>query len=402
MLIQRELFFRHIGLPSRKPLALEIERAEGIFLYDIDGKRYVDLVSGISVSNIGHRHPVVVKAIEEQLDKYMHLMVYGKYIQSPQVRLATRLAGMLPGSLQTCFFVNSGSEAIEGAMKLAKRYTGRTEIIAFKNAYHGGTQGALSILGHETLKNAFRPLLPDIRLLTFNSFTDLNDLSERTACVVVEPIQAEAGIILPAPGFLQALREKCNQTGALLVYDEIQMAFGRTGKLFCLEHEQVVPDILCLAKSMGGGMPLGAFISSQEIMGSLAYDPELGHITTFGGHPVCCAAALASLEVLTSGALVLQAQPKGELFYQLLKDHPLIKEIRFRGLMMAVELENEEITNKLVHLLAENGLIVDQFLFRPNSFRIAPPLIIEDNQIREVCRIILMVLGNFLSKEGNI
>ncbi len=395
MLSQRELFFMHIGLPSRTPLALEIERAEGIHLYDIYGKRYVDLVSGIAVSNIGHRHPAVVRAIEEQLGSYMHLMVYGKYIQSPQVKLATRLADLLPEDLKTCFFVNSGSEAIEGAMKLAKRYTGRTEIIAFRNAYHGGTQGALSILGHEMMKNAFRPLLPDIRLLSFNSFPDLDNISKRTACVVAEPIQAEAGIILPLPGFLQALREKCDQAGALLVYDEIQMAFGRTGKLFCLEHEQVVPDILCLAKSMGGGMPVGAFISSQEIMSSLACNPELGHITTFGGHPVCCAAALANLEVLTSGNLIQQAQAKGELFYQLLKDHPLIKEIRFKGLMMAVELGDEGMTNKVVHLLAENGLIVDQFLFRPNAFRIAPPLIIEDNEIREVCSVILMVLDNF-------
>jgi acetylornithine/succinyldiaminopimelate/putrescine aminotransferase len=393
MLTQRELFFRHLALPSRTPLALEIERAEGIYLYDIYGKRYVDLVSGISVSNIGHRHPAVVKAVEEQLQKYMHLMVYGKYIQSPQIKLATRLASLLPGNLQSCFFVNSGSEAIEGAMKLAKRYTGRTEIIAFRNAYHGGTQGALSILGHEALKNAFRPLLPDIRLLKYSSFTDLENISARTACVVVEPIQAEAGIILPVPGFLHALREKCNQAGALLVYDEIQMAFGRTGKLFCLEHEEVVPDILCLAKSLGGGMPLGVFISSKEVMGSLAHDPELGHITTFGGHPVCCAAALASLEVLTSGDLIQQAQPKGELFYQLLKDHPLIKEIRFKGLMMAVELEEEERTNKLVHLLAENGLIVDQFLFRPHAFRIAPPLIITEDQIREVCEVILHCLS---------
>ncbi|HOW25846.1 MAG TPA: aspartate aminotransferase family protein [Bacteroidales bacterium] len=399
---QRELFFRHLALPSRKPLALEIERAEGIYLYDRYGKRYIDLVSGIAVSNIGHRHPRVIKAVEEQLQKYMHLMVYGKYIQTPQVRLAARLAGLLPDNLQSCFFVNSGSEAIEGAMKLAKRYTGRAEIIAFQNAYHGGTQGALSILGHEALKNAFRPLLPDIRLLNYNSFSDLENISQRTACIVVEPIQAEAGIILPEPGFLQVLRKKCHQAGALLVYDEIQMAFGRTGKLFCFEHEQAVPDILCLAKSMGGGMPIGAFISSKEIMNSLACDPELGHITTFGGHPVCCAAALASLEVLTSGDLIPQAHAKGELFYQLLKDHPLIREIRFRGLMMAVEFENEETANRVVHLLAENGLVVDQFLFRPSAFRIAPPLIIQEDQIREVCDVILKVLDNFLSKEGNI
>lgn len=398
MLSQRDLFFQHLALPSRTPLALEIERAEGIYLYDIYGKRYVDLVSGIAVSNIGHLHPAVVQSVKDQLDQYMHLMVYGKYIQSPQVKLAKRLADLLPANLQSCFFVNSGSEAIEGAMKLAKRYTGRTEIIAFNDAYHGGTQGALSILGDESLKNAFRPLLPDIRLLAFNSFEDLKQITQRTACVVVEPIQAEAGIVLPDPGFLQALRKKCSQAGALLVYDEIQMGFGRTGKLFCLEHEQVIPDILCLAKSMGGGMPIGAFISSYEIMGSLAHNPELGHLTTFGGHPVCCTAALASLEVLTSGDLIQKAQSKGELFYQLLKDHPLIREIRFKGLMMAVELEKEEVTNQLVHLLAENGLVVDQFLFRPTAFRIAPPLIIEEEQVREVRGVILRCLDNFLGK----
>jgi acetylornithine/succinyldiaminopimelate/putrescine aminotransferase len=402
MISQRELFFRHVALPSRKPLALEIERAEGIYLYDINGKRYIDLVSGISVSNTGHRHPAVIKAVTDQLDKYMHLMVYGKYIQSPQVKLAKRLADLLPGDLQTTFFVNSGSEAIEGAMKLAKRYTGRTEMIAFWNAYHGGTQGALSILGNESLKNAFRPLLPEIRMLNYNSFEDLEQISAKTACVVVEPIQAEAGIILPVPGFLKALREKCNQTDTLLVFDEIQMGFGRTGKLFCLEHEQVVPDILCLAKSMGGGMPVGAFISSATIMQSLSHDPELGHITTFGGHPVCCAAALANLEVLTSGDLIQQAQSKGELFYELLKNHPLIKEIRFKGLMMAVELEKEEVTSDVVHLLAQNGLVVDQFLFRPAAFRIAPPLIIEEDQIKDVCEIILECLDTFSAKPGNI
>ncbi len=398
MLTQRDLFFRHVALPSRKPLALEIERAEGINMYDIYGKKFIDLVSGVTVSNIGHRHPAVLKAVEDQLGKYMHLMVYGKYIQSPQVKLAKHLADLLPEDLKTCYFVSSGSEAIEGAMKLAKRYTGRTEIIAFRNAYHGGTQGALSILGSETLKNAFRPLLPDIRFLTFNSFPDLDYISEKTACVVTEPIQAEAGIILPVPGFLQALRDRCNQASALLVYDEIQMAFGRTGRLFCLEHEQIVPDILCLAKSMGGGMPLGAFISSREIMGSLACNPELGHITTFGGHPVCCAAAIANLEVLTAGDIIQQVQAKGELFYRLLKDHSLIKEIRYKGLMMAVELESEEMTNEVVHRLAENGLVVDQFLFRPAAFRIAPPLIIEENQIMEVCSVITMVLDKFSSK----
>jgi acetylornithine/N-succinyldiaminopimelate aminotransferase len=396
MITQRDIFFRNLGLPSRKPLALEIERAEGIYLYDVRGKRYTDLVSGITVSNIGHHHPAVIQAIHDQADKYLHLMVYGKYIQSPQVRLAARLAELLPRSLNCTFFVNSGSEAIEGALKLAKRYTGRTTIVAFKNAYHGGTQGALSILGDERLKNAFRPLLPDITFLSFNDLDDLNHITPKTACVVVEPIQAEAGIILPDDGFLPALRRRCDETGTLLVFDEIQMAFGRTGRLFCFEHYDTIPDIFVLAKSLGGGMPLGAFISSGDIMMSLTHDPELGHITTFGGHPVSCAAALAALEVLTSGDLIAQSNGKGELFLSLLSDHPIIKEIRIKGLMLAVELENEALTGQLTQIFIKNGLVVDQFLFRPQAFRIAPPLTITEEQIKETCGVVIDSLDELI------
>ncbi len=400
MVSQRELFFQHLALPSRKPLALEIVSAEGIYMYDADGKRYTDLVSGVSVSNIGHRHPAVLKAITDQLDKYMHLMVYGKYIQTPQVQFAKKLADHLPESLNNTYFVNSGSEAVEGSLKLAKRFTGRSEIMAFKNAYHGGTHGALSVMGEERLKQAFRPLLPNIRFLRFNNKKDLDAITTKTACVIVEPIQAEAGIILPQDDFLKELRKKCNLTGTLLIFDEIQMAFGRTGKLFCFEHYDVVPDILALAKGMGGGMPVGAFISSREIMLSLSNNPELGHITTFGGHPVCCAAGLANLNVLTEGSLVEQAHTKGKTFHEALRDHPLINEIRFKGMMMAIELENEAVANNLVQLFSKNRIVVDQFLFRPQAFRIAPPLIITEKEIAETCDVILKCFNELLLAES--
>lgn len=384
MLTNRQLFFQHIALPSEKPLALEIVKAEGIYMYDVNDTKYVDLVSGISVNNIGHRNPQVIEAIKKQLDDYMHLMVYGEIIQSPQVKLAEKLSQNLPESLESVYFVNSGSEAIEGALKLAKRYTGRSEIIAFKNAYHGGTHGALSILGNEELKYAFRPLLPDIRHLNYNSFDDLDQITDKTACVVIEPIQAEAGIILPKDGYLKALRRKCNDCGTVLVYDDIQMGFGRTGKLFSFELEGIIPDIICLAKGMGGGMPIGAFISSKEMMLTLTNNPALGHITTFGGHPVCCAAALANLEFILENQLAENANAKGQLFIDLLKDLPNVKEIRGSGLMLAVEMETPEQNNKVVNLLLENHLIVDKFLFNDRAFRIAPPLIITQTEIKEI------------------
>ena len=388
MLTKRQLFFQHLALPSAHTLALEIEKAEGIYLFDSDGKKYIDLVSGVSVSNVGHRHPMIIKAIKNQLDKYMHLMVYGKYIQTPQVDLATKLSENLPENLNSTYFVNSGSEAIEGALKLIKRYTGKTEIIAFKNGYHGGTHGALSLLGNEKLKYAFRPLLPNIQFLDFNNIEQLSKINEKTACVVIEPIQAEAGIILPEKDFLKKLRIRCDETNTLLVFDEIQAGFGRTGKLFCFENYEVTPDILCLAKAMGGGMPIGAFISSKEIMSSLTFNPELGHITTFGGHPVCCAAALANLKLLTESNIIENVNKKGELFINELKDNTAVKCFRQKGLMIAVELENEQKVSKLLELFVENGLIVDQFLFNSNSFRIAPPLIITEPEIKEICKTI--------------
>jgi acetylornithine/succinyldiaminopimelate/putrescine aminotransferase len=370
-------------------MGVEIKFAQGIHLFGPRGEKYTDLVSGVSVSNVGHRHPEVISAIQEQLDQYMHLMVYGEMIQTPQVKLAEAISNSLPDQLNSVYFVNSGSEAIEGAMKLAKRFTRRSEIVSFYGAYHGGTQGALSIMGGEELKNAFRPLLPDTRLLEFNNARELEMITERTACVVVETIQAEAGIILPEDGFLESLNKRCREKGALLVLDDIQMGFGRTGKLFSFEHFGFVPDILCLAKGMGGGMPIGAFISSREIMNSLTFNPELGHITTFGGHPVCCAAALASLKIILKQNLSEAALKKGQLFAKLLEEHPLVKEIRYVGLMMAVELSYPEKMKLLREKLLTAGLIVDQFLFNHNAFRIAPPLIISEDQIRSISKSII-------------
>lgn len=386
----REIFLNHLGLPSKNPLAIEIESANGIYMYDTKGKEYIDMVSGVSVSNVGHRHPKIVQAIKAQLDKYMHLMVYGEIIQTPQVQLAKKLSDNLPASLDSVYFVNSGSEAIEGSIKLAKRFTTRTEIIAFKNAYHGGTHGALSILGSESLKNAYRPLLPDIKHLNFNSFEDLHKISKNTACVIVEAVQAEAGIIIPEQHFLSALKERCIQTGTLLILDDIQMGFGRTGKLFSFENFNFTPDILCVAKGMGGGMPIGAFISSKEIMDTLTFNPELGHITTFGGHPVCCAASLANLQLILDEKLADQANLKGSHFKEALTDIEHIKEIRQIGLMLGIELENNTITDRLMNILIEQGLISDRFLFKPNAFRIAPPLNISQAEIEKTIILIKM------------
>ncbi len=384
----RELFFRYMGLPSSTPLAIEMERAEGIYIYDTSGKQYIDLVSGVAVSNIGHGNPQIISAIKQQIDKYMHLMVYGEYVQSPQVKLAKKMTELLPGSLNSVYFVNSGSEAIEGAMKLAKRFTGRSEIFSFKNAYHGGTQGALSILGNEKLKYAFRPLLPCTRLLEFNNFEDIEKITGKTAAVVVETIQAEAGIILPSAGFLEALRERCNETGTLFIIDDIQMGFGRTGKLFSFENYGVVPDILAMAKAMGGGMPIGAFAANKKVMNSLTNNPELGHITTFGGHPVSCAAALANLDFLTGSNLIADAVRKGEKFKDAFKSNTKIMDIRQAGLMIGVDMENEKVMNKLMGIFLKNGLITDRFLFRAKAFRIAPPLIITDNEIDKTVELI--------------
>jgi acetylornithine/succinyldiaminopimelate/putrescine aminotransferase len=383
----RQLFLSNNAQTTNFPLLLEIERAEGIYMYDKSGRAYIDLISGIGVSNLGHSHPYVVNAIKEQLDKYMHLMVYGEYVQTPQVRFAEKLVSLMPQNLQSVYFTNSGAEAVEGALKLAKRFTGRNQIVAFHNSYHGSTHGALSVMGNEEFKQAYRPLLPGVSFGRFNNAGDLNMINDQTACVIIETIQGEAGIKVPDASFMNALRERCNETGALLILDEIQAAFGRTGKLFAFEHFNIVPDILLLAKALGGGMPLGAFISSNAIMSALKENPILGHITTFGGHPVCCSAGLAALEVLLNENLLDKVAEKEELFRKNLT-HPAIKEVRGKGLMLAVELENFEINKKIIDRCIENGVITDWFLHCSNAMRIAPPLIITHDEIKKACEVI--------------
>ena len=387
----RQLFLQHLAQTSDAPLALEITKAEDCELWDVNGKKYIDLIGGISVANVGHRHPKVIKAIHEQLDAYMHIMVYGELIQSPQVQYARVLTGNLPPSLNSVYFTNSGAEAVEGAMKLAKRYTGRTEIIAFKNSYHGSTQGALSIIGDEYWRNSYRPLLPDIQHLKYNSLKDLAFISNRTACVFAEVVQAEAGIIAPQNGWLEALRNRCSETGALLVLDEIQTGFGRTGKLWGFEHFDIVPDILLLGKALGGGMPLGAFIADKKMMQCLAEHPVLGHITTFGGHPVCCAAGLAGMQVLLEENLVKEVAAKQELFKTLLV-HPAIKNINSFGLWLAVEFESPGLCKKVIDSCIGRGVLTDWFLFAASSLRISPPLTISNEQIEIACRTILQSL----------
>lgn len=384
----RQLFLANNAQTTDFPLLLEFERAEGIYMYNKDGKAYTDLISGIGVSNLGHSHPYVVNAIKEQLDKYMHLMVYGEYVQTPQVRFAEKLVSLLPAHLQSVYFTNSGAEAVEGALKLAKRFTGRTEIIACNNSYHGSTHGALSVMGNEEFKQAYRPLLPGVGFIRFNNPVDLELITDKTACVIVETVQGEAGIRVPDAIYMQALRRRCNETGTLLILDEIQAAFGRTGKLFAFEHFGIEPDILLLAKALGGGMPVGAFISSNKIMGALKENPILGHITTFGGHPVCCAAGLAALEVLLNENLLAGIAEKEALFKKLLV-HPAIKEVRGKGLMLAAEFESFELNKKIIDRCIENGVITDWFLHCSNSMRIAPPLIITTAEIEKACEVIL-------------
>ncbi|WP_420150606.1 aspartate aminotransferase family protein [Spirosoma sp.] len=387
----RQLFFQHVAQTSDFPLALEIDRAEGIYLHGSGGQRYIDLISGIGVSNVGHRHPHVLEAIHSQLDKYMHLMVYGEYVQTPQTQLAHALSQTLPPTLDNVYFTNSGTEAVEGAMKLAKRYTGRTEIISCFNAYHGSTQGALSLSGDENFKRNYRPLLPGIRHIRARNWNDIEQISERTAAVIMEVIAGEAGVRVPDATYLQAVRQRCTEVGALLIFDEIQTGFGRTATFWAFESFDVVPDVLLCAKGMGGGMPIGAFISSAEIMGVFKNNPILGHITTFGGHPVSAAASLATLQVIQNEKLYEQAEAKGQLFRQLLK-HPAIREVRGKGLMLAVEFDSFDVLKPIIdHAIDSNpvGVITDWFLFCDNSMRIAPPLIITEEQIREACSVIL-------------
>ena len=395
MLTNRQLFLQYLGQTSSSPLLLEIERAEGVFMYGPSGEKYLDLISGVSVSNTGHCHPRIVAAVREQVGNYMHLMVYGEIIQSPQVRYAEYIAKFLPENLDCCYFVNSGSEAVEGALKLARRFTGRRKIVSFKNSYHGSTLGALSIQGNEQFRGAFRPLIPETYQARFNDTGSLGLIDEKTACVIIEPVQGEAGIIFPESGFLELVREKCTKTKSLLVFDEIQTGFGRLGHMFAIDRFRIVPDILLLAKALGGGMPLGAFISSREIMSSLMSDPCLGHITTFGGHPVCCAAGLASMKVLEEEKLAEKCAAKSMLFRQHLK-HDLICNIRGEGLLLAVELEGPEFVRYAISKAPQYGLILDYFLFCSNSFRIAPPLTISEEEILWACRQLEQLLDDSL------
>jgi acetylornithine/N-succinyldiaminopimelate aminotransferase len=397
LLTNRQLFLSHIAQTSDTPLMLEIEKAEGIYLFDNNGKKYLDLISGISVSNIGHCHPKVVDAVKQQSEKFMHLMVYGEYIHYPQVAFAQLLASCLPENLSNVYFVNSGAEATEGAMKIAKRYTGRTAFIYCKNAYHGSTQGALSVLGDESFKSAFRPLLPATGMIRYGEPEDLKYINRETAAIIIEPVQAESGVTLASKEYFQLLRKKCNNTGTLLILDEIQTGFGRTGTLFAFEQLGFVPDILLLAKGMGGGMPIGAFISSNEIMNVLKNNPALGHITTFGGHPVTCAAGKAALETLLETKIYETAFLKEKKFLQKLK-HRAIRNIRSKGLLMALEFDSFEINKKIIERCIENGVITDWFLFAPHCMRIAPPLIITEKEIDSACEIIIASVNHVCGK----
>jgi len=391
MLSNRQLFLQHVGQTSDFPLQLEIERAEGIYMYDTTGKAYIDMISGVSVSNIGHRHPAVVQAVKNQVDSYMHLMVYGEYVQSPQVKFAHLLAKQLPEKLDSTYFVNSGSEAIEGAMKLAKRHTGRHEIVAFRNAYHGSTHGALSLMSDSTFTQAFRPLVPSIRFLDFNDSSQLEQITDKTAAVVIELVQGEGGVIPADNQYVTKLRERCTSTGTLLIIDEIQTGFGRTGSLFAFMHYGIVPDIFCIAKAMGGGMPIGAFVASKTVMDAFKTNPVLGHITTFGGHPVSAAAALASLKFLLESRLIDEANSKGELFKQLLR-HKLIRSIRGRGLFYSVELQDFTQVQQFISIGIKKGFVTDWFLFCDKRFRIAPPLTISTDEIKKLTTLILETL----------
>jgi len=394
----RQLFQKFLAPTSDSPLALEIVKAKGIYLYDQEGKSYIDLISGIAVSNVGHRNKKIISAIKKQLDKYMHLMVYGEYIQSPQVLLAQALANSTKTStLNQVYFTNSGTEAVEGAMKMAKRYTGRTNFISCVNAYHGSSQGALSLAGDENFKNSFRPLLPNITHIAYGDEEDLVHINHKTAAIIIEIIGGESGVRQASKSYFKALRKRCDETETLLIVDEIQTGFGRTGTFWAYEAMEILPDVLLTAKGMGGGMPIGAFIAHEKIMKSLSFDPILGHITTFGGHPVNCAASLATLNYIIDENLMADIPQKSQLFKSLLV-HPMIKEVRAVGLMIAVEFENFEIIQKIIAKCLKSGLITDWFLFCNNSLRIAPPLIITMREIKIACKIILQAT-NEVEKE---
>lgn len=384
----RELFLQHVAQTSDAPMALEMVSAEGIYQKDVAGKTYIDLISGFSVCNIGHSHPKVIAAIEKQIRQYMHLIVYGEFIEAPQVRYAKMLTDLLPAHLNSVFFTNSGAEAVEGAMKLAKRVTGRSQMICFNNSYHGSTQGALSLIGDEYFRQNFRPLLPGIYHHDFNDPAVIEAIDQDTACVIMETVQAEAGIIAPDAVWIKAIRKRCTETGTLLILDEIQAGFGRTGHLFAFEAYGITPDILLLAKALGGGMPLGAFIADRALMQQFTFDPVLGHISTFAGHPVSCAAGMAALEVLLDGHFIETVKEKQAILQRRLH-HPAIRHLRTFGLWACLEFKDFETNKKVIAACIESGLIADWFLFNPRGLRIGPPLIITHQQLEEVCDTIM-------------
>ena len=395
--ILRRQFLTHVAQTSPAPQLIEVARAEGVYFYTPEGKEYFDLISGVSVSNVGHANSAVVEAVCRQARDYMHIMVYGEMVERPQVEYATLIASLLPEPLNSVYFLNSGAEAVEGALKLAKRYTARTEMISMRRAYHGSTHGAMSMMGFpegEEWKNAFRPLLPDCKAIEYNNINDLQQITERTACVLCEPVQGEAGVRLPKDGYLAALRRRCTEVGALLIFDEIQTGMGRSGEMFAMTKYGVTPDIVCLAKAFGGGMPLGAFGSSNEIMNTLQFNPVLGHITTFGGHPVCCAAGLAATRYLIDNKVVEDVERKGALFESLLSGHPNVVEIRRNGLLLAVELGSSERLYKIMDMFIERGILSDWFLYCDTAFRISPPLVITDAEIYKCVEIIVNCLND--------
>ena len=390
-MILRKQFLEHVGQTSPSPMMVEVERAEGSFFYTPEGKRYFDLVAGVSVSNVGHANPDVIAAVQKQAADYMHVMVYGEMVERPQVEYAHSIAELLPGVLNCVYFVNSGAEAVEVALKLVKRHTGRTELISMRRAYHGSTHGAMSMMGPpegEEWKAEFRPLLPDVKSINFNSFEDLQQITERTAGVLCEAVQGEAGVRLPNPEWLKALRERCTKVGALLIFDEIQTGMGRTGEMFASTKYGIQPDVVCLAKAFGGGMPLGGVAANKQVLDSFTHNPCLGHITTFGGHPVCCAAGLAALNYLKNNNIIESVEDKGALFESLLKDHNKVLEIRRSGLLLAVELGKAEYLYRLMEIFKEEGIMSDWFLYCDTAFRISPPLTISESEIEECCQII--------------
>ena len=388
-------FLKYQAQTSLHPLVLEISHANGNYVYDTNGDAYLDFIAGVSVNTLGHNHPAISKAIKDQLDKYSHVMVYGEYVQRPQVELSKLLADNIPDPLETIYLTNSGTEAAEGALKLAKRFTGKSEIVAAKNGYHGNTQGSMSVCGAEEQNRAFRPLIPGIKFIEFNNNLDLDKITENTAAVILETIQGGAGFIEPQNDYLKKVKKACENMGALLILDEIQTGIGRTGKLFGFENYDVTPDIIVTGKGLGGGMPIGAFIASHEVMSCLKQNPKLGHITTFGGHPVIAASALATLKEILNSSLIEQTLKKESLFRTYLK-HPLITEIRGKGLMLAILVESAEIASKVILKSMKNGLLLFWLLFEGKAIRITPPLTISDDEILKGCNIIIEILNEIL------